>query len=116
MKRLPPRPLLISLVLTTLLVWAVPRAILSSGARVMAGMFGISPELRPVVLLLLAAGVAGVVLLDFTITRERTFAANLVPADAHECVAALSEVGVAVLAALMAAAMAGAALRKRRAS
>ena len=77
MKRLPPRPLLISLVLTTLLVWAVPRAILSSGARVMAGMFGISPEIRPVVLLLLAAGVAGVVLLDFTITRERTFAANL---------------------------------------
>ena len=77
MKRLPPRPLLISLVLTALLVWAVPRAILSSGARVMARMFGISPELRPVVLLLLAAGVTGVVLLDFTITRERTFAANL---------------------------------------
>ncbi len=39
-----------------------------------------------------------------------------VPADAHECVPALSEVGVAVLAALMAAAMAGATLRKRRAS
>ena len=38
-----------------------------------------------------------------------------VPADAGECVPALSEVGVAILAALMAAATAGAVLRKRRA-
>jgi hypothetical protein len=39
-----------------------------------------------------------------------------VPADAGECVPALSGVGVAVLAALMAVATAGAALRKRRAN
>lgn len=77
MRRLPPPPFRNSLILTTVLVWAVPRAILTAGARAMAVRFGISPELSPLVLVLLAAGVAIVVLLNTTITRERVFAANL---------------------------------------
>ncbi|MGW8265229.1 MAG: hypothetical protein ACWGSQ_02610 [Longimicrobiales bacterium] len=77
MKRFPPRPLLVSLVLTSMLVWAVPRAILTAGARVMAALYDISPSLSPITLLLLATGVSWVVLLDLTISRERVFAQNL---------------------------------------
>lgn len=77
MKRSPPRPLLVSLVLTTTLVWAAPRAILTLGARGMAGRFDISPALSPITLFLLALGVSWVVLLDVTISRERVFAQNL---------------------------------------
>ena len=43
----------------------------------MAARFGISPELSPTVLLLLAIGVSFVVVLVSTITRERVFVANL---------------------------------------
>ena len=77
MKRLPPRPLLVSLVLTSILVWAVPRGILTAGARVMARLYDISPSLSPITLLLLAVGVSWVVLVDVTISRERVFAQNL---------------------------------------
>lgn len=77
MKRLPPRPLLVPLVLTSTLVWVVPRAILALGARAMAARYDLSPGLSPVTLLLLAAGVSWVVLLDLTISRERVFAGNL---------------------------------------
>jgi hypothetical protein len=77
MRRLPPSPFRNSLILTTILVWAVPRAILTTGARAAAARFGISPDLTPLVLVLLAAGVSFIVLLNTTITRERVFAANL---------------------------------------
>lgn len=76
-KRLPPRPLLVPLALTSILVWAVPRAILTAGARVMAALYDISPSLSPITLILLAAAVSWVVLLDITISRERVFAQNL---------------------------------------
>ena len=77
MKRLPPRSLLVSLVLTSTLVWAVPRVILATGARAMAALFDISPDLSPITLLLLAVGVSWVVLLDTSISRERVFAQNM---------------------------------------
>ena len=47
------------------------------GARAMAARFDISPDLSPITLFLLAAGVSWVVLLDTTISRERVFAQNL---------------------------------------
>ena len=77
MKRSPPRPLLVSLVLTTTLVWAVPRAFLTAGAGSVAAMSDTSPTLSPITLFLLALGVSWVVLLDVTISRERVFAQNL---------------------------------------
>jgi hypothetical protein len=76
-KRLPPHPVLISLVFTSTLVWAVPRGILAGGAKVMAAMYDISPTLSPLTLLLLALAVSWVVLLDVTISREGIFLQNL---------------------------------------
>jgi hypothetical protein len=43
----------------------------------MAALYDISPALSPITLLLLAAGVSWVALLDLTISRERVFAQNL---------------------------------------
>ena len=77
MRRGPPLPLVRSVVLTTLVVWAVPRAILASGAQVISASMGISADISFTVLLLLNLAVAGIVYLDFNISRERVFAANL---------------------------------------
>lgn len=77
MKRLPPHPVLISLVFTSTLVWAVPRGILAGGAKVLAAKYDISPGLTPLTLLLLALGVSWVVILDVTTSRERVFLQNL---------------------------------------
>ena len=77
MKRLPPRPLLVSLVMTSVLVWAVARSILSAGARLIASRFGVAPELSPLTIVLLAVAVSWVVLLDLTVSRERVFVQNL---------------------------------------
>ena len=77
MRRLPTLPIFFRLVLTSILVWAMPRALLTSGARSMAARYDISPSLSPVTLFLLALGVSWVVLLDLTISRERIFAQNL---------------------------------------
>jgi hypothetical protein len=76
-KRLPPSPLLVPLVVTSVAVWAVARTVLSIGARVMASVLGTSPDLSPLTLLLLALAVSWVVLLDLTVSRERVFAQNL---------------------------------------
>jgi hypothetical protein len=76
-RRLPPRPLSIRLVVTSIVVWAVPRAILSAGAGAESQRLDISPELSPPVLLVLALAVSGLVLLDVTRSRERVFAQNL---------------------------------------
>lgn len=73
----PPRPLLLSLLLTTLLVWAVARALLTAGDRAVAGVLGADSGLRPGVRVLLALAVAWVALQDNRISRERIFAQNL---------------------------------------
>ena len=77
MKRFPPLPLLVPLVLTSVAVWAVTRAALSIGAQAIASRFGTSPELSPLTTLLLALAVSWIVLLDLTVSRERVFAQNL---------------------------------------
>ncbi len=77
MKRVPPRPFLRSLVLTAVVVWIVPRAIMTSGVRVASAVSGVSMEVRPMIRLGLALAVSGVVLLDVTVSRERVFMENL---------------------------------------
>jgi hypothetical protein len=62
---------------TSILVWAVPRAILSAGAESVSQRLDISPELSPTVLLVLALAVSWLVLLDITRSGERVFAQNL---------------------------------------
>jgi hypothetical protein len=77
MRRTLPRPLVRSVTLTTLLVWAVPRAILTAGAQAISSAMGTSADLSYTVLLLLNIAVAGIVYLDLNRSRERVFAANL---------------------------------------
>ncbi|MGD8359872.1 MAG: hypothetical protein PVJ04_00465 [Gemmatimonadota bacterium] len=77
MRRFPPGPLSIRLVVTSIAVWAVSRAILSAGAQTVSRQLDISPELSPTVLLVLALAVAWLVLLDITRSGERVFAQNL---------------------------------------
>lgn len=77
MKRFPPIPILTSLMLKTILVWALPRAILTAGAGAMAAKYNISSDLSPMVLVLLAIGVAWLILFDATRSRIRVFAQNL---------------------------------------
>lgn len=77
MRSLPPWPLARSVILTACLVWAVPRTILATGAQIVARTMGVAPELSNGVLLLLNLAVVGIVYLDFRISRERVFAANL---------------------------------------
>jgi hypothetical protein len=62
---------------TSILVLAVPRAILSAGAESVSQRLDISPELSPTVLLVLALAVSWLVLLDITRSGERVFAQNL---------------------------------------
>jgi hypothetical protein len=76
-RSLPPRPFAVSLIITALVVWAVPRALITSGTQVIGAVSGAPMTLRPVVRLLLAFAVSGVVLLDVTRTRERVFIQNL---------------------------------------
>jgi hypothetical protein len=64
-------------VVTSIVVWAVPRAVLTSGVRSLSQKLDISPHLSPTVLLILALAVSWVVLLDTTRSRERVFAQNL---------------------------------------
>jgi len=77
MRRVPPLPLVQSVALTTVVVWAVPRAILVAGAHAISAAMGVSADLSYTVLLLLNLAVAGIVYLDFNISRERVFAANI---------------------------------------
>ena len=77
MRRLPPLPLVRSVALTTLVVWAVPRALLIAGAQAISVAMGVPSDLSHTVLLLLNLVVAGIVYLDHNISRERVFAANL---------------------------------------
>ncbi len=77
MRLRPPRPLVLSLVITAVVVWAVPRALITSGVRVVGAVSGAPTGVRPIVRLLLALAVSGVVFLDVTISRERVFLHNL---------------------------------------
>ncbi|MFO8175788.1 MAG: hypothetical protein ACQET1_07880 [Gemmatimonadota bacterium] len=77
MRRLPPGPVLRSLILTALIVWVVPRAALSVGVQVVSGLLGISAGISPLVYLILATAVAFVVYLDTVASHERIFLANL---------------------------------------
>lgn len=77
MRRVLSRPLALSVVLTTVVVWAVPRAILTAGAQAISSAMGVSADLSYTVLLLLNLAVAGIVYLDLNISRERVFTANL---------------------------------------
>lgn len=77
MRTLPPWPLARSVILTALVVWIVPRGILTGGAQVAASITGGSPEISHTILLLLNLAVAGIVYLDLKIAKERVFAANL---------------------------------------
>ena len=77
MRRFPPRPLSIRLMATSILVWAVSRAVLSAGTGSVSQKLDVSPELSPTVLLVLALAVSWLVLLDITRSGERVFAQNL---------------------------------------
>lgn len=77
MKRFPTLPIFRSLVLKTVLVWALPRAILTTGAKFMAVRYDISPDLSPLVLIFLALGVSWVVLFDAARSRTLVFSQNL---------------------------------------
>jgi len=77
MRLLPPRPFVLSLGITAVVVWAVSRGLITSGVRVVGAVSGAPTEVLPIVRLLLALAVSGVVFLDVTTSRERVFVHNL---------------------------------------
>ncbi len=77
MKHFPPGPFLRSLVLTAVVVWIVPRALVTSGVRVASAVSGVPMGVHPVVRLVLALVASGIVLLDVSVSRERVFMQNL---------------------------------------
>lgn len=77
MRRLPPGPFIRSLVLTSVVVWIVPRGLVTAGVRVASAVSGVPMGVHPLVPLILALAVSGIVLLDVTASRERVFVQNL---------------------------------------
>jgi len=77
MRRVPPGPVIRSLVLTALVVWAVPRGALGVGVQVVSRTMDVEPRISPMVYLILAVAVAFVVYLDVVSSQERVFLANL---------------------------------------
>lgn len=77
MRRIPPGPVLRSLVLTALVVWVVPRGALGGGVQLVSRTMEVQPRISPMIYLILAAAVAFVVYLDVVSSHERVFLANL---------------------------------------